>query len=168
MIDLTSPGPYRWHSNPDPRLQHSCDHIRGHQDRVAALCADLARFYGFTISPALRLAASHHDEPERILGDMPGPAKERFPALAAAYAKAELQVLTEMGLNWSLSRHEAAILDLCDKLDAMLWAVPIQGWTAEWMDAETTLRIKAERIGAGQWLHEKLAHLRPSVCQFHG
>jgi len=46
-------------------------------------------------------AAMHHDEAERVLGDMPGPAKEAFPALAAAYAKAELSVLTEMGKTCS-------------------------------------------------------------------
>jgi hypothetical protein len=168
LIDLTSPGPFRWHANDDLRLQHSCDHIRGHQDRVAVLCDELASALGYEISPALDKAARHHDEAERVLGDLPGPAKERFPALAAAYAKAELEVLTDMGLCWTLSRLESAILDICDKLDAMLWGVAIQGWTPEWVDTEKALCLKAEKIGAASWVNRKLAHLRPSVCQFGG
>ena len=125
---------------------------------------------GFAISPALEYAAKHHDEAERFLGDLPGPAKRRFPELAAEYAKAETIILAEMGHRWTLSRVETAILQICDKLDAVLWAVPIVGWTQEWAGEEWILICAAERIGAGPWLEARLKPLRPSVsvCQFGG
>jgi 5'-deoxynucleotidase YfbR-like HD superfamily hydrolase len=105
----------------------------------------------------LLTAARYHDEAERQLGDMPAPAKERFPALAAAYAKAELQVLTEMGHVWNLSRKESDILALCDKLDAWLWATKHGARGLEY-DAmlDGVYRI-ANRIGpdAVAWLGDK-------------
>jgi 5'-deoxynucleotidase YfbR-like HD superfamily hydrolase len=160
----------RWHSNPDPRLRKSGDTINAHQVRVANLCSDLCKAMGIVPSYDMMLAARNHDEAERVLGDIPGPAKQRFPALAAAYAKAELEVMTNMGLQWSLSRQEADILDLCDKLDALIWAVRIQGFTQEWCAAELHLRAKAKQIDAEVWLSEKIASIyeNPSVCQFGG
>jgi len=152
MIDLTTAGPLRWHSNPDPRLQHSCDHIRGHQDRVADLCDDLAKWYGLAASPDLIFAAKHHDEAERIMGDWPGPLVGAYPFVAEFKERLDAQIRRDMGLIWTISPMESAMLDLCDKLDALLWAVPIQGWTQEWVDVLNELRAHAQRIGAGIWL----------------
>jgi len=114
----------RWHCYPDERLRNSGDTIDGHQTRVMRLCDRFALIIGLPIAStfALMNAAINHDEAEKVLGDMPGPAKERFPALAAAYAEAEKIVMYEMGLQWSLTDQEAAILHLADKLDGELWA----------------------------------------------
>ena len=98
-------------------------------------------------------ASRFHDEAETVLGDMPGPAKERFPALAAAYAKAELQVLTEMGLTWNLTRQEADILQLADKADAWLIAARVGAADdPEWLEAFAKLQRMADKLGARAWL----------------
>jgi 5'-deoxynucleotidase YfbR-like HD superfamily hydrolase len=92
----------RWHAHADHRLRSSGDDIHGHQCRVAMLCHSLAAYIGHPLHDSdLPHAALRHDEAERVLGDMPGPAKYRFPALADAYAEAEQQVLTEMGYDWT-------------------------------------------------------------------
>ena len=155
MIDLTTDGPYRWHSNPDPRLQHSRDHIRGHQDRVAVLCADLSNWLGLEPSADLIFAANHHDESERIMGDWPGPLTDAYPWVAQVKARLDAEIRRDMGLEWRLSPLEGAILCLCDKLDAVQWAVPIQGWTDEWLGEQTILRTRAGRIGVMPWLEAK-------------
>lgn len=151
----------RWHSNADPRLRDSLDTIAAHQRRVADLCHSLAARMGHPLTDSdLLRAALHHDEAEAVLGDMPGPAKERFPALAAAYAKAELQVLTEMGLTWNLTRKDADMLDLCDKLDAYTWACKHGASGDEWDVARAKLIRRAHAIGpqATAWLED---HLTP-------
>ena len=44
---------------------------------------------------------------------------------------------------------------LCDKLDAVQWAVPIQGWTDEWLEVKANLRARAVLIGVFPWLEAK-------------
>ena len=114
----------RWHCHPDARLRNSCDTINRHQARVADLCDTFAAALGMDVDRAqeLNFAALNHDEAEKVIGDMPGPAKDRFPVLAAEYHEAEKIVLAEMGLHWDLTNFETAILHLADKLDAVLWA----------------------------------------------
>ena len=156
--------PLRWHSHPDARLRLSGDTVRGHSLRVRGMVARLSIDMGRHASPDLLFAAEHHDDAEAVLGDMPGPAKDRFPALAAAYAKAELQVLIEMGLTWNLTRDEAAILDLADKLDAQLWAMRCGVDGPEWEAARAKLRRMAERLGprAVDWLNQELDATAPA------
>ena len=147
----------RWHAHADHRLRHSGDDIHGHQCRVAMLCHSLAAYIGHPLHDSdLPHAALRHDEAERVLGDMPGPAKDRFPALAAAYAKAELQVLTEMGYNWTLTRKENDMLTLCDKLDAWLWARDHGVTGGEWDCALAKLRIMAHKLDCTRWLDEQI------------
>ena len=147
----------RFHSH--PRLRHTGDDIDKHQQRVATLCLSLSAAIGHQVYMGnLMRAALHHDEAEKVLGDMPAPAKARFPALASAYAKAELQVLTEMGLTWSLTRQEDAMLRLCDRLDAWEWATA-HGETGEEWDAMRGELVKlAMQIApdALAWLTERL------------
>ena len=147
----------RFHSH--PRLRHSGDCIDKHQQRVATLCLSLSAAIGHQVYMGdLMRAAMHHDAAEAVLGDMPAPAKARFPALAAAYAKAELQVLTEMGLTWSLTRQEDAMLRLCDRLDAWQWATSHGETGGEWDDMRGELVKLAMQIGpdALAWLTEHL------------
>jgi 5'-deoxynucleotidase YfbR-like HD superfamily hydrolase len=114
----------RWHCHPNERLRNSGDTINLHQARVADLCDTFAAALGMDVERAqeLNFAALNHDEAEKVIGDMPGPAKDRFPVLAAEYAAAEKIVLAEMGLHWDLTNFETAILHLADKLDAELLA----------------------------------------------
>lgn len=159
---MTDTSPARWHSNPYPELRDSGDTIDGHQIRVTVMCKDLAARIGHSLHDSdLLHAARHHDEAERILGDMPAPAKARFPELAAEYAKAEAEVLAEMGLSWTLTPLERAILDLCDKLDAYLWAAAHIDVYAdpEWVEAHSRLRHDALDMGATTlaWLDQKIA-----------
>lgn len=157
---MTDNSPRRWHNNANTDLRDSLDTIAAHQRRVADLCHSLSARIGHALTDSdLIYAALHHDDAEAVIGDMPGPAKDRFPALAAAYAKAELQVLVEMGLTWNLTRKEADMLDLCDKLDAYLWARKHCATdTREWEDALLRLHAKSRAIGpaATAWLAEVL------------
>ena len=102
--------------------------------------------------PCSLLAHKYPETPN--FGDMPGPAKDRFPALAAAYAKAELQVLTEMGYNWTLTRKENDMLTLCDKLDAWIWARDHGVTGGEWDCALANLRIMAHKLDCTRWLDD--------------
>lgn len=165
----------RWHQNPDPALRNSGDTVNKHQRRVQALCHSLAARIGHVLDGSdLLFAARYHDEAEKVLGDMPAPAKARFTALAAAYAKAELQVLNQFGLNWNLSRIEADMLDLCDKLDAYTWARRYTDVTTEeWHEARAKLDRTALKIGpkAYAWLQDEIAAFpgQPmTICQFAG
>jgi hypothetical protein len=148
----------RWHSNPVAALRNSGDTVNAHARRVQTLCHGLAAHLGHPLiySDLLR-AALYHDAAEAVLGDMPSPAKERFPALAAAYEKAELAVLIEMGHTWNLTRLESDMLCLCDKLDALLWARHCQAADSdEWRQAEARLWVMAHKLGARVWLQERL------------
>jgi 5'-deoxynucleotidase YfbR-like HD superfamily hydrolase len=150
----------RWHSHPDHRLRLSGDTVSAHHKRVASLCQSLAAWIGHVLTDSdLMHAALNHDAAEAVIGDMPAPCKARFPALAAAYAKAELQVLTEMGLTWNLSRKEHDMLSLCDKADALLWARKCGVTGGEWDAAEVALWKLAHGIGpdCSEWLQFVLA-----------
>lgn len=142
----------RWHCHPDPRLRNSGDTIAAHQSRVAIMCNQFAVALGLN-SARLVHAARNHDEAEKIIGDIPGPAKKRFPALLAAYEAAEREVLAEMGLSWSLTPQEADILHLADKLDAELWARK-HGVTGT-HDCDK-LQSMADELGLGDIVREML------------
>lgn len=150
----------RWHAHPDYRLRTCGDNIREHQASVEELARDLCLRMGIKPSDDLLFAARHHDDAEEVLGDMPATAKRRFPALAAAYAKAELEILTEMGYTWSLTRQEADILKLCDMLDAykvMLTFAPDLASQEGWQHDLAEMRKIAERLGrkAMAWVEEE-------------
>jgi 5'-deoxynucleotidase YfbR-like HD superfamily hydrolase len=144
----------RFHASQDARLRGYGDNISMHQMRVHLWCEQICNSLGVDLSPDLHKAALNHDQAERVLGDTPGPAKERFPALAAAYAKAELQVLTEMGLTWNLTRQEADILQLADKADAWLIACRVGAADdPEWVEAFAKLERMADKLGTN-WLRD--------------
>jgi 5'-deoxynucleotidase YfbR-like HD superfamily hydrolase len=150
----------RWHSNPDPRLRNSGDTVSAHHKRVASLCQSLAAWIGHVLTDSdLLHAALNHDAAEAVIGDMPAPAKARFPALALEYALAEKAVLAEMGLYWTLTNYEAEMLHLCDKLDAFIWARNHGVTGGKWDAAEVALWKLAHGIGpdCSEWLQFVLA-----------
>lgn len=151
----------RWHAHPDYRLRNGGETIDDHQEAVHWKVKDFCAHMGIKANDDLICAARYHDEAERVLGDMPATAKRSFPALAAAYAKAELEILTEMGYTWSLTRQEADILKLCDMLDAyqsMLVRAPDLAANDDWQHYLAEMRKIAERIGgkAMAWLEDKI------------
>lgn len=114
----------RWHCHADQRLRNSGDTILAHQWRVSLLCNQLAVAMGLPFERRMELvcAANEHDEAEKIMGDWPGPLMADFPWLRPVKWILERIILRRMGLSWSLSRTEADLLHLADKLDAELWA----------------------------------------------
>ena len=147
----------RWHENPDSRLRNGGDTIDAHQPRVATLCHSLAAHMGYPlIGNDLLLAARNHDEAERVLGDMPAPAKARFPELAEAYAIAEREVLRGMGLDWTLTAKEEQMLHLCDKLDAHMFAVS-RGVTGQERDeARALINVMSDKFKAREWVQAQM------------
>jgi hypothetical protein len=143
----------RWHNNPAPVLRTSGDCIEAHQYRVAMLCYAICARYGDTPSPELIRAALHHDEPERIMGDWPGPLTDQFPWLAPVKHRLHLECMTIMGIApFRLTDHEAAVLDLADKADAWRWAVQHgAGGTQEWRAEKQKLFRMAWAAGLGDW-----------------
>jgi len=150
--------PIRWHTH--PILSRAGDTVDKHHKRVTTLCHSLAAWLGHPLHDSdLIKAAGNHDAAEKILGDMPKPAKDRFPSLAAAYAKAELAVLIEMGLTWNLSRKEADMLHLCDLLDHIQFARANGVTGGEWDAALVAVWKLAHSIDAdcAVWVDFQLA-----------
>jgi len=151
----------RWHNNADSSLRNSCDTIDRHQARVCAMVQEVAARIGHPLYGSdLPYAAMHHDDAERELGDMPGPAKHAHPVLASAYAEAEANVLTRLGITWRITAQEGAILGLCDKLDAYLWAsVHIDISADEWQGARAKVLRIANSIDARalEWVQAAMA-----------
>jgi len=145
--------PRRWHANADTRLRNSLDTIDAHEQRVLTLCHSLAAHMGHSlIGSDLLWAARYHDEAERVLGDMPAPAKARFPELAEAYAIAEREVLRGMGLDWKLTAKEEQMLHLCDKLDAYTFAVSCGVTGQEWDEARALINVMSDKFKAREWV----------------
>ena len=149
----------RWHNNSDPRLRNSRDCIDGHQRRVAVLVHELCALIGHPLhdSDLVRWALVH-DEAERITGDVPGPAKRRWPKLAAALEDAEREARRDLGIaEPNLSAREQRIFKLCDALDAFLWAHACQAThTIDWQAEMVRLQAMAAGIDARavEWARE--------------
>lgn len=146
----------RWHANAAPRLRESGDTIDAHQWRVAQLVQRICDAIGEPCRLNLLQAALYHDEAERVLGDMPRPAKDRFYALARAYADAEAEVMAEMnlpGYPWELTEREEQILRLADCADAWRWAWQHGARGEEWQDAAAECHGLAWSMGkkVGVW-----------------
>jgi len=150
---MTDTSPVRWHANANPALRDAGDTIDAHQRRVTTLCLSLADHMGHPLFGSdLPFAAANHDEAERILGDMPSPAKARFVALAEAYAQAERVILEEMGLTWTLTAKEQQMLHLCDKLDAHRFAMSRGVTGQEWDEARTCINVMSDKFNAREWV----------------
>lgn len=149
----------RWHSNPSYKLRNSGDTIDAHQRRVMNLCEEISGWRCTRPSLDLLLAALNHDAAEAIIGDMPSPAKKRFPKLGKEYEKAEKEVLASMGLIYDLSDIERAILKLADRLDAYLWVKKHdqeQLETPEWIKAAKKIKLSAETLGIAARVEEMI------------
>lgn len=108
----------RWHTH--PILSVTVDPIDGHSARVAILILQLRP----DASAALLRAALLHDLGEFAVGDMAAPVKMRHPELYAAAEALEREAIEDLGFRIpDLDPAEAALLKLCDGIDAYLWAL---------------------------------------------
>lgn len=110
----------RWHTN--PAFCETGDRVDGHSCRVAIL---ILQFSPHASAELLR-AAITHDLGENAVGDMASPVKRKNPELYAALEALEADALRSLGFEdpaQVLAYREAALLHLCDGLDAYLWAV---------------------------------------------
>lgn len=130
----------RWHTNPCHALRNSGDINHAHSARVAQLwrCLD-AEFGGDDA-----LVALDHDLWESIIGDMSGETKRSNPDLARMLAAHEAALHLTNGTKGDITPRQAAWLKLCDKLDALLWAISVdqglmdrEDWIAQIEDVLT-------------------------------
>lgn len=109
---------HRWHTN--PLFAASGDRVDGHSARVAIL---ILQFMPDAPAELLR-AAVVHDLGENAVGDLASPVKRRNPGLYAELEALEAEALAVMGFDFpELPQDLAALLALCDGLDAYLWVV---------------------------------------------
>lgn len=112
----------RWHTN--PHLAHVGQNLADHSWGVAQIIMQLHP------NPSRELigAALMHDAGEHVVGDVPGPAKKRFPAAAAAWAAIEKVEAERLMPGWlvealpNLSEEDRKWLSLADGLEALIWA----------------------------------------------
>jgi hypothetical protein len=136
----------RWHASPVEALRLSGDTIDAHQKR----CVVLIRALIDNPPDTLIQAALHHDDPEKWLGDMPFTAKRDFPELAAAYARAESEVIAREGIPQPANEWEARVVKFVDRLDAFHWAsgvAPSVMWDGDWTECAGWLVREAEQLG---------------------
>jgi hypothetical protein len=130
----------RFHSHPDHRLRRGGDETQAHTARCIQLLLALNPLA--TMDQVRALA--FHDTAEDVVGDTPGPAKRRFPALRAALYHAEAEVQSErFGRVLDL---DDPWVDFTDKLDALLFAVS-RG--VVWPKDEPHLRHQAVTLHCG-------------------
>lgn len=104
----------RWHCNIEQNLRDSGDTTGEHSHRVAMLLLMLHPLP----SAHLLACALTHDTAEVFTGDTPGPMKNgQFKSLMEKY---EDQIAEKFGLPIP-SEKDRAWINLCDKLDAILW-----------------------------------------------
>lgn len=103
----------RWHHNPDYRLRNSGDCNQAHQCRTGQL---LAMLFPDATADEFRQALLH-DVPESWTGDPSYDAK-KMEVVKSAHDWAE----TDTALRLGLPAEKSPCVDLCDNLDAILFA----------------------------------------------
>lgn len=73
-------------------------------------------------SVELLMSALCHDLSEAETGDIPAPAKWRYPALAEVLTEVESDYEDRMGIAFELTEKEKAILKWCDMMELVLWS----------------------------------------------
>lgn len=151
----------RWHTH--PRMSRHTDTLDGHQGRVARLV--VALFPG--ASASLLRAALTHDDGESVTGDMLAPFKARMRLVVAGdppglpWACAELEARAALwGDAPKGTVAELDALDLCDRLDALMfahWHEPAHVRAdVEWQEAAAWVRGAAWKLGCAAQVEEWL------------
>lgn len=140
----------RWHSNIDPYLRNSGDTTGEHSHRVALLILMLHPMP----SAHLLSCALTHDSAELFTGDMPSPMKSgNFKVLMETYEE-EIAKRFEFP---SPTGRDKMWLDMCDKLDAVLWVrehAPHQLASPDWLDVWMNVTKLAIELGVKDKLDE--------------
>ena len=130
----------RWHSNTTPALRNSGDNTQSHQCRVAQLL-DLLNP---DASKDLLRAALYHDNAEDVVGDVPRGKKTPQQEFR------EQEIMEIRGISIDLSVREQMWLNLCDSLDAVLWAGLNAPWLMDrqdWVEHTQDVIRMAEHLG---------------------
>lgn len=143
----------RWHNSSDRSLRESGDDVGAHSHRVAMLLLMLHPLP----SAHLIACALTHDAAEVFTGDMPAPMKKgAFKDAMETYEKHiaerfELPVPSDKDKRW---------LDLCDKLDAILWVRETAQYlllTPDWIEAWEDVVKMAKALGVYEKVEELVA-----------
>ncbi len=152
----------RWHTN--PVFCGTDDRVDGHSARVAILILQLWP----DASAALLRAAIVHDLGEGGVGDLASPVKRANPQLRARLAALKGDALRALGFDdpaRALNAVEAAVLHLCDGLDAYLWAITHRPdhvrARADWRAMFWRLRARADGLG----VQAKFDEIVEGVCR---
>ena len=136
----------RYAQNPD--MAWTCQTVGHHQWGMAML---LFHLFPDDVTLPLIWEALHHDTGEMGAAEVSGPAKRRYPALAAAVADAEREERIEMEVAEAyLEEGEATRLAFCDSLEAYLFARVRTPWVldrADWIEMKGRLLTQAAALG---------------------
>lgn len=154
---LAAHGTTRWHTNHQVPSQTIADHSAG--------VAKFILWLDPRASYVLLYEALHHDDGEGGVGDMPGPAKRKYPYAADRVRLAENIERAEMKVHeLALTGTEKELLRICDELDAFTWAATMAPpWVVmadDWQEMKRKLITRSyklsEEIGdkVSGWLKE--------------
>ena len=105
-------GVKRFHTVRNIREQTVAEHSWG----VAIICLELWPSGG----SALIKAALWHDVPEALTGDVPAPAKWKYPELSKVLDKVEAELEKQLGLKVFLTEEQKLKLKIADTME-LLW-----------------------------------------------
>jgi hypothetical protein len=152
---------HRWHTN--PIFATSRDRVDGHSARVAIL---ILQFWPAASAELLK-SAIIHDLGENSVGDLASPVKRKNPDLYAELEALEVAAIEAMGFDVPgliLSPREAAVLHLCDGLDAYLWAVFHRPEYVRSREAWRVMFARLKSCAADLGLTEKFNEIVEGVC----
>jgi len=121
------------------------DNILDHQQRCFELVMDFVLFP----SNHLMWAVSYHDQAEVILGDMPFTAKRDWPALAAAYERADAEINDKYGVPQPANDYDRDVIKFVDRLDAYMMVAkhdPALLTLDDWQDAKKDLQTRCASL----------------------
>ena len=146
----------RWHCHPNPILRNSGDTINRHQRQVIMLSVSLSAALDHPVHDGRLIKyCAMHDEPEKMFGDWPGPIC-KDPRVAALKAALEAEYWAGQAIPLpAITGFEYQIFDLCDKLEAVIWA---KGLGVNMPHDLAACQAKARALGpdAVAWLEGQL------------
>lgn len=136
----------RWHTH--PLLSKTDDYICGHQQRTAMF---LLQFWPDSTREAI-IDALIHDQGEDDGGDVPHPAKAKFPELRTMVEEVERQSIDEQGFDrQTINDVELRRRKWADRLDSYLWMLknePHLRKTPDWQAQLNALSTGAFELSA--------------------
>lgn len=134
----------RWHSN--PLLADTIDPNGHHQHR----CTILLLLFWPDSSRGAIIDCLTHDQGEIDAGDMPHPAKRKYPDLRNILDTIETESITEQGFDFLVTAEEIDRRKFVDYLDAYIWMLknkPNMRRLPTWIKHLDDLEQWASRLG---------------------